>query len=55
MNDTKEAKDADCLETDTSEDSHEKADLLFPLTKMKTPHSILLSGDCSGKTLTPYQ
>ena len=55
MNDTEEAKDADCQETDTSEDCHEKADLLFPLTETKTPHSILPSDDSSDKTLPPYQ
>jgi hypothetical protein len=55
MDETNEAKDADCQETDASEDCHEKADLLFPLTQMKTPDSILPSDDSSGKTLPPYQ
>jgi hypothetical protein len=55
MNDTEEVKDADCQETDASEDCHEKADLFFPLTEMKIPHSILPSDDSSGKTLPPYQ
>ena len=55
MNETKEAENADCRETDAGEDCHEKAELLFPLTEMKTPHSIFLPDDSSCKTLSPYQ